>query len=134
MESTSPKALDAEIDIKEIFQTLRRYKWSIVFVTLLFTVGAAAYAYFSANIYKASTTMKISSETARTLAGSDFMSAALSNEIVELEDEFALMKSRFLAKKALEDLDIGTRYFTVKNYKKIELYKDSPFVVTAEHI
>ncbi len=62
------------------------------------------------------------------------MSAALGGGAIELDDEFALIRSRFLAKKALEDLDIGTRYFTKINYKKIELYKDSPFVVTPEFI
>ncbi|WP_457594567.1 GumC family protein, partial [Hydrogenimonas sp.] len=132
MELSTPKPFDNEIDIKEIVQTLLRYKWSILFITLIFFGGAALYAYFSPNIYKARTTMKIASETARNLAGSDFMSAALGSDIVELDDEFALIHSRFLAKKALEDLDIGTRYFTSKNYKKIELYKDSPFVVSAE--
>ena len=132
MEPTSPKVFEDEIDIKEIGQTLLRYKWSILFITLLCALGAGFYAYFSPNIYKASTTMKISSETARTLAGSDFMSAALGGEALELDDEFALIHSRFLAKKALEDLDIGTRYFTKRKYKKIELYKESPFVVSAE--
>ncbi|WP_457598150.1 GumC family protein [Hydrogenimonas sp.] len=132
MELNTPKPFENEIDIKEIIQTLSRYKWSILFTTLIFFGGAALYAYFSPNIYKARTTMKIASETARNLAGSDFMSAALGSDIVELDDEFALIHSRFLAKKALEDLDIGTRYFTSKNYKKIELYKDSPFVVSAE--
>lgn len=121
-----------EIDIKEIVQTLSRYKWSIIFVTIIFLGGAAVYAYFSPNIYRATTTMKISSETARSIAGSDFMSAALGGEKLVFEDEFTLMKSRFLAKKALEDLDIGTRYFIEKSYRKTELYKDSPFIVSTE--
>ncbi|WP_457594131.1 GumC family protein [Hydrogenimonas sp.] len=125
-------ALEDEIDIKEIVKTLFRYKWSILLIVLIFFGGAATYAYFSPNIYKAATSLKISSETTKSIAGSDFMSAALGSSVMELDDEIALIRSRFLAKKALEDLDIGTRYFTEKKYKKIELYKDSPFVVSTE--
>ncbi|BDY13528.1 GumC family protein [Hydrogenimonas cancrithermarum] len=122
-----------EIDIKELFRTVGRYKWSILFITLIFLVGASVYAYFAPNVYKATTTMKISTEMAKN-AGGDFMSAALGGGNVNLDDEFALMKSRFLAQKALDDLDIGTRYFTIEHYKKKELYKDSPFVISAEFI
>jgi len=130
--SEAARTIDDEIDVKEIGRTLRRYKWSILFITILFAAGAAVYAYFKPNIYKAATSLKISSETAKTIAGADFMSAALGSGTMELDDEIALIRSRFLAKKALEDLDIGTRYFTEKDYKKIELYKDSPFIISTE--
>ena len=123
-----------EIDIKEIFATIRRYKWSIIFITLIVTGGAGIYAYLKSDIYQATTTLKISSLSGgKAMAGGgDLVSAALSTSIGNMEDEFALMKSRFLAKKALENLDIGTRYFVVKKLKKIELYKDSPFIVSPE--
>jgi len=126
------KAVEEEIDIKSFFTTISNYKWSILFTILLFTGGAGVYAYFSPDIYRASTSLKISSETARTIAGTDFMSAALGSGGIELDDEVALIKSRFLAKKALEELDIGTRYFTWKYHKMVELYKDSPFIVSTE--
>jgi len=123
-----------QIDIKEVFKTIYRYKWSILFITLIVTGGAALYAYFAPNVYKATTTMKVTSQPGGMPAGGggDVVTMALSTNIGNMQDEFALMKSRFLAQKALENLDIGTRYFTVVKYKKSELYKDSPFIVSTE--
>jgi capsular exopolysaccharide synthesis family protein len=123
-----------EIDIKELFKTVGRYKWSILFIVLIFLGGAAVYAFFSPNVYKATTTMKISTEMAKSVVGGNFMRAALGGGSINLDDEFALIKSRFLAKKVLEELDIGTRYFTIEHFKKKELYKDSPFVISVESI
>ncbi len=131
---TANQQLDS-IDLKEVFATLKRYKWSILLLTILFTAGAWIYAYFKPDIYKATTTMKIASLSggkAVTAGGGDLVSAALSSNVGNMEDEFALLKSRFLASQALQNLDIGTRYFTIEDYKMVELYKDSPFVVNTE--
>ncbi|WP_353661142.1 polysaccharide biosynthesis tyrosine autokinase [Hydrogenimonas sp. SS33] len=123
-----------QIDFKEILRTVLRFKWSILFITVVFLAGAGIYAYFAPDVYSATTTMKISSEGKGGGAGQggDIVNAALSAGVYNLEDEFALMRSRFLAKKALENLDIGNRYFTVEKLKKVELYKNSPFVVSVE--
>ena len=123
-----------DINLKDILDTLKRFKWSILFLTLLFTGGAWVYGYFKPNIYQATTTMKVSSLLGGKNGGGggDLVSAALSTSIGNMEDEFALMKSRFLALKALEGLDIGTRYFKIEKFKKKELYRDSPFIVSTE--
>ena len=132
MQNSTPTPELEEIDIKEIFRTIKKFKWSILAIALLFTIGAWGYAYFAPNVYQATTTMKISSGTKGMPGGGDLVSAAVSVGVYNLEDEFALMKSRFLAQKALENLDIGNRYFTYKDFKRIELYKDSPFIVSVE--
>lgn len=127
---------DDEIDIREVFGVLHRYKWSIMVITLLFLVGSVVFVYFKPNIYQSSATLKIpvSEKPASMLSGTeDLLSMALaSTTIGTKEDEFALIKSRFLAEKALESLDINTRYFVIKHYKKIELYRKSPIVVSVE--
>jgi hypothetical protein len=48
--------------------------------------------------------------------------------------EINIIQSRSIATKALESINIGTRYFTTKYFKKKELYKNAPFVVTSEFI
>jgi len=124
-----------ELDLKEFLQAIRRYKWSILIIALLFTAGASVYAYFAPNVYQATTTMKISSLSGgkgAAAAGGDLVTAALSTGMGDMEDEFALMKSRFLAQKALENLDIGSRYFVYRKLKLKELYTDSPFVISVE--
>ena len=123
-----------ELDLKEFFEAIRRYKWSILFITILFIAGASIYAYFAPNVYQATTTMKISSLSGGkgVGGGGDLVTAALSSGMGDMQDEFALMKSRFLARKALENLDIGARYYVYRKMKLHELYTDSPFVISVE--
>ncbi|WP_339079467.1 LPS O-antigen chain length determinant protein WzzB [Pseudomonas sp. TMP9] len=48
------QANDDEIDLVELFQSLWAQKWLIVFITLVFAVAAASYAYLSKPVYQAS--------------------------------------------------------------------------------
>ena len=40
-----------------------------------------------------------------------------------------IIKSRFLAIKAAQNVDVLHRYYTTRKYKELELYKESPFQV-----
>jgi uncharacterized protein involved in exopolysaccharide biosynthesis len=51
-----------EIDIKEIFATIKRYKISILIIALLFTLGAAVYAYMAPSIYQAKAYIEVQEE------------------------------------------------------------------------
>jgi chain length determinant protein (polysaccharide antigen chain regulator) len=48
------QASDDEIDLVELFHSLWAQKWLIVLITLVFTVGAASYAFLSKPVYEAS--------------------------------------------------------------------------------
>ena len=111
-----------EIDLKEVFGTLNRYKYSIVVFAVIFTFAAAVFAYFKPNIYEASTTIELEQESRWGTGTSDMMSLALGGGSSNLDNEQYIISSRFLSEKVLEGLDIGTRYFTKHNYRKIELY------------
>ena len=47
-----------EIDIKEIFRTVYRYRYMILLLAILFTVVSAYIAYFKPNVYQASATVE----------------------------------------------------------------------------
>jgi len=119
-----------EIDLKEVFGTLNRYKYSILVFTIVFTIGATIFAYFKPNVYEASTSIELEQENRWGGGGDDMMAMALSGSGANLDNEQYIMKSRFLAEKVLEELEIGTRYFTKHNLRTVELYHTSPFVVT----
>ena len=51
-----------EIDIKEIFSTIMRYKKSIVLIAMITTLYAFFHAYSSLNVYQTQTMIKITSE------------------------------------------------------------------------
>jgi len=120
-----------EIDIKEIFSILLQYKKSIILITILTTLYAFVYAYFSPNIYQSQSMIKLNPNDYYGNRN-DFMSVAMGKEGNNILDELVIFKTRHLAEGALKHLNIGTRYFVTKHFKSHELYKNSPFVVTVE--
>ena len=124
-----------EIDLKEVFKTIFRHKFSIIFITLLFMIGSAIFAYIKPNIYQASSTIELMEDNKKSSTDpADFMLQAFDGGGANVDNEIEVIKSRFLAEKAFSYLNLKTRYFTTKNFRTTELYKDSPFVVTSSFI
>jgi len=116
---------EEEIDLKEIFRTIFRYKVMVISLVIIATVISAYIAYFKPNIYKASSTVEVGIEG----GGHDVLSMAMSPGTVNSATEMEIIRSRFLAEKAAEHVDILHRYYTTRRFKEIELYKQSPFRV-----
>jgi len=134
-QNMQPKTLEEEIDLKDIFATLGRYKTSITAIAVATTLLAAIFTYFSTSIYQADLTLQIQQSTASSKSGdSDFMAAALDAQGQNIDNEIPILQSYFIAQKALEKIQVGTRYYTTKHFKTVELYEDTPFVVNADAI
>lgn len=129
-------AMDEEIDIKDLFSVLEHYKRSILSFAGTITFIALLYAYFSTSIFQASLSLQINdSSLASAKTGSeDFMATALDARAQNIDNEIAVLKSFFIAQKALQKVNIGTRYYTSSGLRKVELYRDSPLVVNADAI
>ena len=123
-----------EIDLKEVFGTLNRYKYSIIAFAIVFTLGATIFAYFKPNVYEASTTIELEQQGRGGAGGDDMMTMALSGSGANLDNEQYILKSRFLSERVLRELDIGTRYYTKHNLRTIELYRTTPFVVVSKDL
>ena len=122
-----------EINLTEVFRTIRKYKISIVLVALIFLISSSIFAYYQPNIYSSSTTIEVLDEDSQGANSTDFMLKALGGNSANLDNEIALIKSRLIIQKALENLNLTTRYYSKNILKKtIELYKDSPFIVSVE--
>jgi len=122
-----------EIDIRELFKTVFRYKKSIIAITILFLIGSSVFAYFKPNIYSANGTLEILDEPSNA-DSTDLMTKAFGGNAANIENEIAVIQSRFIVQKALKTLDLHTNYYEINvlNRKK-ELYKDSPFIVTSKN-
>lgn len=123
------ESVEESIDFGAFFALIKRHIWLIVIMSILTFVAATVYAYFKPDIYEAQTSMQMQQKKRNLGGGVDFISQALQGDGGNMDNEQFLFTSHFLASKALETLDIGTRYFTVKNFKEIELYKAAPFFV-----
>ena len=119
---------EEEIDIKEIFRTLYRYRYMILLLVILFTLASSYYAYFKPNVYKASATVEVGLGQ-RGYGSQDMLTAAMDPGYMNADTEMDIIKSRFLTEKALKKVNFSHRYYITKRYKEFELYKDSPFQV-----
>ena len=129
MQSPHNQIDEDEIDLKELFLTIYRYRYMIVFVVILFGLGSAIYAYFAPNVYRASTTVEVGKEGKGYSGAQDMLSMVMSPEAANIDTEIVIVKSRYLANKAAEKVDITHRYYTTRKLKEVDLYKNSPFKV-----
>ncbi len=118
-----------EIDLREVFRTIYRYKYMIILFVVVFTLASAYIAYFKPNVYKASSTVEVGIERYGSYGGGDVLAMAMSPGAANAETEMEIIKSRFLAAKAAKDVDVLHRYYTTRRFKEVELYKQSPFRV-----
>jgi len=121
-----------EINLGEAWRTVKKYKISIFFITLIFIVGSAIFSYYQPNIYSSSTTIEVLDQGNKGgMESTDFMLKALGGNSANIDNEVALIKSRLIVQKALENLNLTTRYLSKNTLgKTTELYKDSPFIIS----
>lgn len=128
--NTNDSSIDEdEIDIKEIFRTVFRYKYMIISLVILFTLGSAFFAYFKTNVYKTTSTVEVRIDKMRG-AQQDVLAMAMDGgSMVNPDTEMEIIRSVSLTEKALKHVDMTHHYYTTRRYKKVELYKNSPFEV-----
>ena len=130
--STQTQTNPDEINFAEIFRVIRRYKLSIVTLTIIATLLAAVFAYFSPNIYSSSATIFIKESNKN--PNEDILNKALGMQGANIDNEVAILQSHTIASKALNELNIGTRYYYKHNLKTLELYQDTPFIVSHNYL
>jgi len=121
---------ESEIDIKELFNSLYRQKFIILFFIIVSTAIGGYIAYFKPNVYVASTTVEVGVERyGRSHDTGDVLNRAMDPGASSSETEMGIIRSRFIADKAAKDVDVLHRYYTTNKFKEYELYKNSPFEV-----
>ena len=124
-----PEINNDEIDLKEVFRTILRYKVSILFITLFFLITSSIFAYYKPNVYSSNASIEVLEENSGA-SSADFMLKAFGGDVTNLDTEISILKSRFIIQKALETLNLTTRYYSLNSLnKKVELYKNSPLII-----
>lgn len=116
-----------EIDIKALLHALYRYNLLILLMVILFGLGSAYYAYFKPDIYRATASVKVGLDSEA--YAKDVISMAMGKGALNSATEKDLIKSRYLAKRALKNVDFRYHYYVIKDFKEVELYKKSPLTV-----
>lgn len=95
-----------EINLGAIFTALRKQKAFIFFFTAFFTSLAAAYCYAAPPVYRATATLLIEDEKNQIIKTSDLY-AGNSNDKDYFQTQFEILKSRDLARKVLDRLNLS---------------------------
>ncbi|RUM44481.1 MAG: hypothetical protein DSY46_05585 [Hydrogenimonas sp.] len=117
-----------EMTSKEIVELLRRYRVSIIFVTLFIAALTMTYVYFKPNIYQVDATIEVQTDNA--LGTKDILAMATGNSGSNIDNVIQILQSRYITQLALKNLDLNIRYYTEEHFKTVELYKNAPFVVS----
>jgi len=115
-----------DINAKVVIGILTRYKYLILTCVIVMVALSSVFAYLKQDIYRTKTKIALEIKDNKQ---SDLVSDALSVGIENPQDEIALITSTLMIEKALDKLDLGTRYFFKNNFKTVEMYKKSPFIV-----
>lgn len=124
----SNKIQNDEIDLKDLFKTIMKYKYIIALFAIIFTIGSAIFAYTKPSIYSSFATIELQEDTNK-WSPDDALKQAFSGGSVNVENQIEILQSKSLQDKAVKNLSLGIRYFTVKNYRVKEYYQNSPFIV-----
>lgn len=120
-----------EIDLKQLFRALMTHKWTILLTAMLSMLLASSYLYMTPTSYESFSIVDVKTKAAKKIMPQELMLGGLSDfSNDEVDKEMALYKTFFINKKVLETVPRDVQYFVRKEYKKIELYGDSPISIT----
>ncbi len=96
------------IDLREILRTLNRYKWGVVSITLVVVLLAMLVVYSLTPVYRATATLLIEFRPNRPLQQVEEVYDPGYGTDAYLGTQYQILKSRDLAKRVVEKLDLTT--------------------------
>jgi len=133
----SQHIIEDKINLRELFSTIGRYKWSILFLTLLITISVAVKVYFMPKYYKSTVTIEVKPNDDQSQGFSMGGAAAMllgggAGGSTDLEKDTTLLQTYRTNEKVLEKVNgYMVRYFiTDEKHKEIELEDNISIEVT----
>ena len=123
-----------EIDLHELFSTLRDNISTIITITLISILLASAYIYWGKSIYSSKVIISLDSKHQRNSLGDLLGGAMLGNLGLNLGGNDSsggvamakiILKSRKYLDSILDTIDNSTEYYIQRNFKKVEVDKFS---------
>jgi uncharacterized protein involved in exopolysaccharide biosynthesis len=137
LNSKNPSITEDEIDLRELFSTIGRYKWSIMFFTLLITIAVVAKVYLMPKYYKSTVTIEVKPQEDKS-SGFSMGAAAMflggGGGSTSLDKDVTLLKMYAINSKVLDRFNgYRVRYF-IKDDKYKEHEVDSNLSIEVTNI
>jgi tyrosine-protein kinase Etk/Wzc len=97
-----------EIDLKDLFKTIMKYKYIIALFAIIFTIASAVFAYVKPSVYSSFATIELQEEK-NSFNADDALKQAFSGGSVNVENQIEILKSKSLQDKAIKELILKTR-------------------------
>jgi len=117
-----------QINLDKLFKTIVNYKWLILLTTLITTLMMALFLYFSTSIYTSNSILEIKSKN-KNNSPDNFLLNSLSGGTSQIDKEIEILKTFLINKQALEKINFQVSYYKDENFKKVELYENSPISI-----
>jgi len=124
--NTQTAIQEDEIDLRELFKTIGRYKWFILLTTIIGSLAVSWYLYLQTPYYKTTTTIEIKPKEGSGGGGLGGAAALLGiagggSAPTSTDRDAAIMQTFEINSKVLQRVPYGVRYFIKDGYKKIEV-------------
>ncbi len=120
---------DEELGIKKVFSVLGKHKLTTLFIVLLFLFGGIVYSYFAQPTYETYSTVEVSNDQIDLSLDAVARGQGIGQDTTLIDTQIEILRSRNLIEKAQKRVSYQIRYFTTRNYKTTELYKNNPFEI-----
>jgi len=121
MNSSSP-----ENYIIELFKRVTPYKWSILFIMVLFIALMQVKLYFTPSVYESHAIIKVKVNENKVESKDLLRDSLFKTNTVGINQEMAILQTFQSNQKALEKVNFQVKYFIQKAYKKVEIYNNLP--------
>jgi capsular exopolysaccharide synthesis family protein len=118
-----------DLNLKDLFALLFKYKWSIIFLTLLSTLLIFIYLYFQFSIYRSSALIEVKSNSPRSIISEGLSSESSAIGKEKIDKEIEILQTFYINNKVLDKINFNILYFIDSDFKKVEIYKDIPIAV-----
>ena len=130
-ESINIKKNDDEIDLRQLFQNVRR-KWHYFIVSLIvFSIAAFCYIRFTLPIYEASSSVLVKDSKNSSKNIEDFIAGDVFGNQKNIATEMGILQSRSVLEETINELNLEISYYSDGTFFKQPLYKNNPFSVTS---
>jgi len=110
-----------EVKLKEIINILKKYKWSIIFITIFITLLSYGYVYLKKSSYISYSIIKV--KVNEKSKSNDLINTAIStSKSKDVLEEISLLKTFKINNHALNAVNFKIRFFIKENYRTSEVY------------
>ncbi|RUM67297.1 MAG: hypothetical protein DSZ06_01455, partial [Sulfurospirillum sp.] len=121
-----------EIDLRELFLTIKNNYLYIVVTTIVFVLFASIYTYLKPVSYESFAIIDMQTKKKQSIQVPDILSGFSSISGLASDDVDKVLtysKTFSINKKILEIVDFEVQYFKKDQFKKVELYQNSPILI-----